>query len=153
MLAGGKDHDDALGAEPARDETQHLRRGLVEPLDVVEEAHERLRLGDVREQAQDREPNEEPVRRRAVVETEGRAQGMSLRCRQPLDAVVERPAQLMKPGECQLHLGLDTRGMHDPAARRVGQDVVEQGGLADAGLAAQDDHAAGPIAGTRDQGL
>ena len=144
---------DALGTEPARDETQHLRRCLVEPLDVVKEAYQRLRLGDVRQQAQHREPDEEPVRRRAVVEAEGRREGIALRWRQPLEAVEERPAELVEPGEGQLHLGLDARRHARSGSPQRAPGRSQQGGLADAGLAAQDDHAAGPLAGTRDQRL
>ena len=56
----------------------------------------------------------------------------------PLDPVQERRAQLMQPGELELHLRLDPRRACDAAPRRSPGQVSQQRGLADPGLAAQD---------------
>ena len=55
----------------------------------------------------------------------------------PLQAIHERRAELMQPGERELHLRLDARRPRDAAAGRAAHEVVEQRALADAGLAAQ----------------
>jgi hypothetical protein len=60
-VALGKQHEHALRLEPARDERQRLRRRMVEPLRVIHQADERLRLRDVREQRQDGKPDQERV--------------------------------------------------------------------------------------------
>ena len=61
-----REHErDPLGEEPARDETEDLRRRVVEPLRVVDDADERLLLGDLGEQRQRGEPHQEAVGRRA----------------------------------------------------------------------------------------
>ena len=48
----------------------------------------------------------------------------------------------MQPGERQLHLGLHADGARDPAPGRLLGDELQQGGLADARLAAQHQHRA-----------
>jgi hypothetical protein len=53
-----------------------------------------------------------------------------------------RSAQLVEAGEGQLHLGLDARGPGDPAPGRALGQVVQQRGLAHAGLASHDQHLA-----------
>ena len=59
-------HDrDPLGEQAAGDEPQNLRRGLVEPLPVVDDTGQRLLLGDLGDQRQRRQPHQEPVRRSA----------------------------------------------------------------------------------------
>ena len=51
-----------------------------------------------------------------------------------------RRAQRMQPGERELHLGLHPRYPGDPAPLRGGRQIPQQGRLADARLAAQDQH-------------
>ena len=64
-------------------------------------------------------------------------QRVSLRGRQPLGALQRRPAeQLQQTGERELPLRLDPADAREPAAGCPFGDVVEQGRLADAGLAA-----------------
>ena len=60
----GAHERDPLGEEAAGDEPEDLRRGVVEPLRVVDDADERLLLGDLGEQRQRGEPDQEPVGRR-----------------------------------------------------------------------------------------
>jgi hypothetical protein len=113
------------------------------------QADERLIAGHLRQQPQQGETDEEPVRRRPGAEAERGIEGVSLGVRQPHMAVQHRCAQLVQPGEGQLHLGLDPRGPCDPAPGRGLLEVVEERGLADPRLAAQDQHlaAAGPDPG------
>jgi hypothetical protein len=53
-----------------------------------------------------------------------------------LDAIQHRRQQLMQPGERELHLRLDTCGARHTAARRLRDQVVQQGRLAHARFAA-----------------
>jgi hypothetical protein len=46
----------------------------------------------------------------------------------------------MQAGEGELHLGLDPRYPGDSASFRDGRQIPQQGGLADARLAAKDQH-------------
>jgi hypothetical protein len=48
----------------------------------------------------------------------------------------------MQDGERQFHLGLNTRRPDNPAVRRALLHVVQQDGLADSRLTAQDQHPA-----------
>jgi len=60
-FAGGEQQTDALGQEAAGDERQHLGRGAVEPLDVVDHAQHRCLLRHLSEEAENGQPNEEAV--------------------------------------------------------------------------------------------
>ena len=115
---------------------------LVEPLRVVDEADQRLLLGDLGEQRQRGEPDQEPVGRRAGAQPEHRRERFALRDGQPVEAVEHGRAELMEAAVGELHLRLDADGRRDvPAVDPVGE-VAEQRALAHARLSAQDDHSA-----------
>ncbi len=57
----------------------------------------------------------------------------------------------MQAGEGKLHLGLGARRPGDPASLGGGRQMPQQGGLADSGLAAQDQHATFTRAHARDE--
>ena len=63
---------DPLRQQAPRHERQRLRRGPIEPLHIVDQAHERLRLGRLGQQAQDRQGDEEAIRGSAVLQPERR---------------------------------------------------------------------------------
>ena len=131
----GAHERDPLGEEPAGDEAEDLRGRLVEPLRVVDDADERLLLGDLGEQRQRGEPDQEPVRARAGAQAEHRRERVALRGGQPVEVIEHRRAELMEAAVGQLHLRLDADGRRDaPAGDTVGQ-VVQQRALADARLA------------------
>ncbi len=124
--------------------TQRLRRGPVEPLRVVDQADQRPLLGRLGEQAQHGQADQEAIgrRRRAAARTPSaarRAAAPGSRS-QPVE---HRRAQLVQPGERELHLRLARprparRGQ--PGARSA--SVLQQRRLADARLAAQHQHRA-----------
>ena len=80
---------------------------------------------------------------------EGAPQRVSLRGRQLLGVVVQPHTvqQLHQPDEREAHLRLDARDPRQRAAGRAFRDVVEQRGLADAGLATKHERSA--VAGAR----
>jgi hypothetical protein len=65
-----------------------------------------------------------------------------LRCREPVDVLEHRGAQLVQSAVRELHLRLDADRGHDVPAGTTLRDEVEQGALADAGVAPKDDDAA-----------
>jgi hypothetical protein len=69
--ANGKEHHDALCAEPPGDEGQQLRGFAIEPLRVVDRAQQRPPCSGLGEQRQDRQSDEKAVRRSALSQTEG----------------------------------------------------------------------------------
>ena len=85
-----------------------------------------------------------PTRKRSgggpSLQAERRAHRIALRARQALEPAEHRRAQRVEAGERELHLGLDARGPGDPAPLRGTRQVPEQRGLADPGLAAEDQH-------------
>ena len=128
---------DPLGEEAAGDEREDLRGGVIEPLRVVDDAGERLLLGDLGKERQRRERHEEPVGRRPGAPSEHGREGVALRSRQPLELIQHRRAELVKAAVGELHLGLDAYGSRDaPAFGAVGH-VIQQRALAHAGLASQ----------------
>ena len=62
-VALGKDDDHRLHVKPPRDEGEHLGRGPVQPLGVIDEADQRPRVGELGELAQQGEPHEEAIGR------------------------------------------------------------------------------------------
>src|SRR5690606_1794347 len=59
--------------------------------------------------------------------------------------------QLMQTGERQLHLGLHARGTQEPERRCSRAQVVEEGGLPNAGLASDDENLSLPRPDTAQQ--
>jgi hypothetical protein len=60
-VAHGEHQGNGLRREAARDEREHLTRRPVEPLRIVDEAHERALLGGGGQQVQRRESHQEPI--------------------------------------------------------------------------------------------
>jgi hypothetical protein len=145
-LADGEHHGEPLRQQAPRHERQRLRGGSVEPLHIVDQAHERLHLGRGGQQAQDRQADEEAIRGAAVLQPERDPQGVSLRAGQCLGPVEHGRAQLMQPGEGELHLRLDARDAGDAALRCLLGDILQQRRLADPRLAAQHLYRAPPRA-------
>ena len=110
---------------------------------VVHDADEGPLAGRLGDQAEHGQPHQETVRGRPVAQPESRAQRPTLRPGQPVGPVQHRPAELVQPGECELHLRLDTHyPCHpEPAAARLLDHVLEQGRLAHTRFAAQDQRA------------
>ena len=139
----GPEHQaDRLRPQPARDEREDLRRGAVEPLLVIDDAHQRPVPGHLGQQAQGGQADQEPVRRQAGAEAERGPQRVALRRRQTVQVVQHRRAQLVQRRERQLHLRLDAPRVCYPAARRLPGQVLQQRGLAHPRLAVHHESAA-----------
>ena len=144
-----EDHRDLLGQKAAGHERQHTRRRTVEPLRIVDDTEERLLVGRLRQQVEDREPDEERIRRPARAQPERNFQGVALGIRQALHEVETRRAQLVERRERKFHLPLDSDRAGDPEARSRFDRIVEQRGLTDARLPVDRQHAALPVARRR----
>ena len=105
-FARGEHDPDRFGQQPSRHEGQRQRRGVIQPLRVIDNAQNRTLLGSLRQQAQNGQPDHEPVRRRAGAQPENDFERLALWAREPLEAIECRRAQLMQAGEGQLHLRL-----------------------------------------------
>ena len=115
---------------------------LIQPLLVIHQAHQRPLRRHLRQQAEHGQAHQEPVRRRAGAEAERGPQRLALWHGQMIEPIQHRRAQLMQPGEGQLHLRLDPHRAHHPAARRLPGQVVQQRCLAHPRLTADHQHAA-----------
>ena len=136
--AGPAYEHDPLSEEPSGDEPKDLRGGLVEPLRVVDDADQRLLLGDLGEQRQRGQPDQEPVGRGTDAQSEHGCECVALRDGQPLEVTQHGRAELMEAAVGQFHLRLDPDGRHEtPVGDPVGQ-VAQQRALADACLPPQD---------------
>ena len=127
-----------LGQQPASDERERQRRGLIQPLRVVDDAEQGTLLSHLRDQAQDPQADEKPVRGCARAEPEHDLHGLTLWSRQPLEPIEQRCAQLMQARVGQLHLGLHPHRPDDGEIRRRLDQVLQQRRLPDPGLAPQD---------------
>ena len=80
-LAHGEDQRHRFGQQAARHEREDLRRGLIQPLRVVDQADERALLGNVREQAEHGEPDQKVIGRLAGCEPERGGERIAVRTR------------------------------------------------------------------------
>jgi len=69
-LPDREQEQDGLGVKPSADEPQDLGRRYVEPLGVVDQAHQRPLAGGLGQQAQHGQPDQEPIRRIAARQSE-----------------------------------------------------------------------------------
>jgi hypothetical protein len=121
---------EAPGHEP-----HDLGRGVIEPLCVVDDADQRLVLGDLSQQREGGQPDQEPVGCRTDAPAEDRRHRVALRDGEPIQAIQQGRTELMEAGVGQFHLGLRAHGPGDmPAGGSVGE-VAQQGALAHARLA------------------
>jgi hypothetical protein len=89
------DECDSLGQETPSYEHKGAPRGTIEPLRVVDDTEQRSLLGDLRQQAEDRQSDEKGVRGRPCAQTEGHRKRLALRIRQTLEVRQARRAQLL----------------------------------------------------------
>ena len=144
-LADGEDERHPLSHQPPGDEPEHLPRGAVEPLHVVDDAEKRAVVRG-REQAECRQRDEEAVRRLAGLETECDAQSRPLMLGDGVEPVEQRSAELVQARERQLHLGLDALDLRDAEPGRLPRRIPQQCGLADARLTADHERSAATAA-------
>ena len=103
-LADGEHHRDPLREQAPCHEHQRLRGPAIEPLRIVDQAHQRTRLGCLGQEAQHRQGDEEVIRGGTLLQPEGDPQRILLRAGQPVEPVEHGRAQLMQARERELHL-------------------------------------------------
>ncbi len=151
LLTGGEDQSQRFGEHPSRHERQRLRGDPVEPLGVVHEAEQRSPGGHVGQQPEHGQADQEPVRGRPRAHPERRGQRFRLRRREGAGVSEEGRAQLVQSRERKLHLRLGTRSPGDPVRGDACRKMIQEGGLSDTGVAAQDEHRAAACLHLRDQ--
>ena len=134
-IAGCEDQPDRVGRQPPRREPQRLRRCVIQPLLVIDQADQRPLHIHLRQQALHGQPDQEPVWRRPGSQPERGPQRLPLRHWQLLGLVQHRRAQLMQTREGQLHLRLHASRARHPASSRPSGHVIQQHGLAYARVA------------------
>ena len=143
---GGGQHHDRFFPDPADDEGEDAGRRRVQPLHVVEQAEHGP--GRVREQGEHGQRDEERVRGvRAALQAERDPQRRRLRSGQAVHGGQQRAEQLMQRGVGQVRLGRRAVGRQHGGAAGPLARVLEQRGLADPRLAAEQQAAA--LAGAR----
>ena len=86
------------------DELERHGRRLVQPLDVVDDADQGTLLGHLAQQGERRQADVEDVRSDAQPHSERRAEGLHLRCGQPVHPIQVGDAELVQAREGELHL-------------------------------------------------
>src|SRR4029077_1351823 len=109
---------------------------------VIDDAQKRLLLGNLGEQAQDREADQELIRCRPGAEPERDPKRVVLGLGQALHEVEEWSTQLLSRCERELHLSLDPDGPGDPKLGCSLDRILEKRGLADARLPVDDQYPA-----------
>ena len=140
-----------LRQQAAPDESEDLGGGLVEPLRVVHDAQHRLLLGGLRHEAERREGDQEPVGAISGGKPERDAEPATLRLGQRPEPAEHRRAQLVQPGEGELHLRLDAGHAGHPETGRLGDQMSQQFRLADPRLSPHDQDGALTASHVRDE--
>jgi hypothetical protein len=118
---------------------------------VVDDADDRSLLRDVGEQTQDRQADDEPIRRVAGTQTERDGKRVALRAGKIVQAIQERQAQLLQTRIREFHLRLDAGRSDNAAPGRVFDQILQQRSLADPRLPADREHPAWARAHARHQ--
>ncbi len=127
---------DRLTVDAPREEGQRVERGRVRPLGVVHQAqHGPLACG-LRQQCQQGDRHQEPVRAGVRAKPERRQQRAPLWLGQRLGPVEHRAHELVRRGEGELGLGLDRDGPQDAHVMGPLSGIRQQRRLPDARLAA-----------------
>ncbi|GAA1171530.1 hypothetical protein GCM10009608_04790 [Pseudonocardia alaniniphila] len=103
-LARREDHRHGLSSQPPCGEHQGLRGGTVEPLNIIHHTDERLLPRHLRKQPEHSEADQQAARWVAVAQPERGGQRLPLRTREMGQLIQHRRAELVQPGERQLHL-------------------------------------------------
>ncbi|HWD76182.1 MAG TPA: hypothetical protein VG371_13655 [Solirubrobacteraceae bacterium] len=148
-LARGEHERDLLRQQAASHERKRPRRRVVQPVRVVDTSQERTLLGRLGQQAEDRQSNQERIRRGVGGvrnQSERDAKRVVLGLRETVQKVQERGTQLLNRRERELHLRFGPGRPRDPKPPRSLDRVLEQRRLADARFAMHHPHAATPAA-------
>ena len=132
---------DSASSRPG-DEAEDHSRGGVQPLSVLHETEQRPLFGRGGQQAEHGEADEEAIRHVTGCQAQRDIQRVSLRLRESVELVEQRRAELMDPGERQLHLRFRAGDLHHTESRGTIGGVAEQRRLSDARLASEDEEGA-----------
>ena len=120
---------------------------MIQPLGVVNHAHQRPSAHGLDQQSQGGDPGQQRVRR-AGIQSEGDLESLPLRRGERLELTEQGRAQLVQRRERQLHLELHAGGTH------IGlPEMLQQGALADPRLTSQQQRPTAAPARRRDQGI
>jgi hypothetical protein len=136
-LTGGEHDPDPLSQQTPGDEGQRQRRGLIQPLRVIDDTEQRTLLSHLGEQGQHPQPDKKPIRRGAGAQPKHDFKGLSLWRGKPRSPIEQRCAQLLQAGVRQLHLRLNPHRPNDGQLRRRLDQVLQQRRLPDPSLPSQ----------------
>ena len=144
---------DRLRLEPPAEEREHLAGGRVKPVRVLGQQQHRGGLGHLREQVQGGQGDHVDLGGGRLGQAERGPQRLPLAGRQRAEALPHRPQQLVQPRVGQVHLRFHADRVQHAHAGVAGEPggLGAQRGLADAGLAAQDQRSAPARARVRDE--
>src|SRR5712691_310567 len=126
-----REHErELLRQETASHERKHLCRSTIQPLRIVNDGKEQLLLRRLRQQAEDRQSDQERIRSRPAAEPERDAKRVTLGLRQVHHEVKNREAQLLGSRVRELHLRLDPERPGDPKLSSRPDRILKQRGLA-----------------------
>ena len=141
-LAGGEEHRDAFRIEAPGDKDKCVRRRVVEPLRIVDEAQERLAFGGLGEQAERRERDEEGVVASSRRQPERSSESSGLRLRKVIHVAQDGQNDLVQCGERKMRLRFDAAAAQNEHVAGSVARVLQECRLADARLAGEDQDSA-----------
>ena len=131
--------------QSTRSDGKGLRRLPIEPLRIVNDAQDGILRGQLGQQAKESEAHEQSVGRRAGKMAERHTKSVSVRRRQLLKGGQTRDAQLLGRSKREFPFGFVPDSAEHMKTCSGINGVIQQGGLADAGLPR--DHHCAPVTG------
>jgi hypothetical protein len=109
-------------------------------LGIIDYPHHRHCVSGIGDEVEDGEANQEATCRLTRLQPERSGERVALRLDQPVQVAEKRFAELEKPCERHLHLGLDAGPSDDSTIDSASNKAIQQGGLAHAGLAPEHEY-------------
>ena len=151
VIAGGEDERDRLGRQPAGDETEHLERLAVQMVSVIDHADRRNVVARTSEDRQHPESDERTLGRSARSQAGGDEHRVSLGGWDVVDVASERTREPLHGPERERRLDLVSRDPHQTNVAEARECRLDEGRLADARVAVDEQCAARAVASTHDQ--
>jgi hypothetical protein len=146
QLARREHQRDLLRQQAASHEPKRARRRPIQPLRVIDNTEDRPLLGGLGQQAEGRQSDQERIRDRAGIASEGDGKRVALWLWEALGELQDGGAQLLQRRIGELHLALDADGAYGPELPPRLDRALQERGLADAQLSVHDQDPAVPAA-------
>jgi hypothetical protein len=125
MFSSSEQHDNALGLESARHESERIRGGLIEPVRIIDQAQDVLLDGNLTQEAEHRDCHNELVLHLPRRDRQCAPKRRRLHVWDQVDVVEDGPKKSVQRCKGQLHLRFHPDSLKDPQIGGAPKRVAE----------------------------